>query len=76
MDIHSLTPDQAAKMYKAIWPALNYLTRLRARMEKKGFPPGDRHFQLVNQASDAVHRLSIELHYLSCKSGVGRTENE
>jgi hypothetical protein len=50
---------------------MNYLIRLQTRMEKVGFPPDDRLYKLVANAYDAAHRLSVEIHYLSCK-GVGR----
>ena len=46
--------------------------RLRTRMEKVGSTPNDRLFVLVCDAYDALHALSVELHYLSCESGVGR----
>src|SRR5262245_30713366 len=54
----------------ALFPGFNYVARLRERMEKAGFPPaGDRLFQLVSKAHEAMRQLSSELHYLSC-SGV------
>jgi hypothetical protein len=28
---------------------------------------------MVSAAYDSVHRLAVELHYLSCASGVGRS---
>jgi hypothetical protein len=41
-------------------------------MEKVGFKRDDLLFQLVSQSYDTIHALYIQLHYLSCKSGVGR----
>jgi hypothetical protein len=41
-------------------------------MEKAGFKPKVPVYQMVCTASDAMHRLSVELHYRSCKSGLGR----
>jgi hypothetical protein len=41
-------------------------------MEAAGFPRDDKPYLLVVEAYNAVHALSVELHYLSCKSGVRR----
>ena len=41
-------------------------------MEKRGFSPDDRLLQLVTQAQAVMQDLSMELHYVSCKRGVGR----
>jgi hypothetical protein len=41
-------------------------------MERAGFLLDDPLFQLVSKAYDAVQALSVHVHYLSCKSGVGR----
>jgi hypothetical protein len=35
-------------------------------MEKRGFKPSDLLFQKVAAAYDAVFRLWIDLHYMSC----------
>ena len=40
-------------------------------MEKTGFPPKDPLFLKVCLAYDALHELSVAVHYLSC-NGVGR----
>ena len=53
---------------------LGYLFRLRQRMDKRGFSPDDPLYQLVVNAYDALHPLTVELHYLSCKEGVGRSQ--
>jgi hypothetical protein len=71
MDRDSVTKDQAKALNTAIQPKLAYLFRLRERMTKAGFPPNDKLYRLVENAYDAMHRLFIELHYLSC-DGVGR----
>jgi hypothetical protein len=49
---------------------------LVARMEKRGFPPNDRLYQHAKRAYDAVCSLGVELHYLSCKSGVGKNTKD
>jgi hypothetical protein len=64
--------EQGAAMYKAVWPMLNYLTRLLQRMERVGFPRNDPLYQSVKKAREAVLSLSIDLHYMSCSGGVGR----
>jgi phage anti-repressor protein len=63
---------QAEKIKQAVGPMLRYLTLLRERMEKTGFGQADKFFQLVSQAHDAVYRLSVAAHYLSCERGVGK----
>ena len=55
---------------------VGYLYRLLRRMEKVGFKRSDRLIDLATRAYDAVHALSVETHYLSCKSGVGRDASE
>jgi hypothetical protein len=74
VDKDKLQPWQSRRIHSAIYPCVNYLVRLKKRMEATGFPQDDLLYQLVIQAYDAVHRLYTELHYLSCQSGVGRTE--
>jgi hypothetical protein len=68
----NLTREQAAAVAKSVGLMLGYLVRLRERMGKVGFLPGDPLYQLVRKAEDALHRLSVELHYRSCGSGTGR----
>jgi len=71
-----MTCWQAEQVNKALYPLANYLVRLRSRMEKVGFLPDDPVFLLVAKAQDAVQHLRVELHYRSCRSGVGRPESE
>ena len=72
MDSSDLTTAQAEKMGDALGPYLRYLHRVKRRMEARGFPMTDELFQATNAAYDAAHGLAVSLHYLSCKSGVGR----
>jgi hypothetical protein len=72
VDSTNLRTWQAKALYASIRPALGFLFRLRARMEKRGFPPNDKLLRLTANAFDSLHSLCIELHYMSCKSGVGR----
>jgi hypothetical protein len=68
----NLTREQAAAVSKSIGPMLGYLVRLRQRMDKAGFLLTDPLYQCVRKAEDAIHHLSVELHYRSCECGVGR----
>jgi hypothetical protein len=72
MDSNTIRPEHAAQLNLSIRRSLNYLFRLRERMLKTGFTPTDPLYLLVSNAYDATHHLSVELHYLSCKGGVGR----
>jgi hypothetical protein len=63
---------QAARINDVVRPTVAYLSRLKRRMEKRGFPPDDRLFRLVTQAHASMQDLSMELHCLSCGNGVGR----
>jgi len=71
MDSSDLQPWQAHVIGQALFPHVNYLYRLRRRMEQVGFKPGDPLFREVAEAYDAVQKLSVTLHYMSCTSGVG-----
>ena len=71
MNSNNLTKSQAKVIFEALFPGANYLVRLRDRMQKSGFPPGDKLFQLVEKAHEAMRQLRSELHYMSC-DGVGR----
>ena len=72
MDSQSLKPWQAKRIAAVVRPAAGYLHRLQRRMEGRGFPPGDKLYQLVLRASDAVQALYVELNDLGCTGGVGR----
>lgn len=76
MEQKTLKTWQAERISKALYPGMNYLIRLRERMVRVGFIPSDKLYQLVNKAYDAMHSLSVEMHYQSCKRGVGRPEKE
>ena len=67
---------QARRVHEALGPSVRYLHRLQARMLKVGFIQDDLLYQLVSQAYDTILALSVQLHYLSCKSGVGRPSSE
>jgi hypothetical protein len=68
-----LTPDQARKIRDAVGPATGYLWRLTDRLVKVGLDVRDpKLYRLATAALDAMHSLSVELHYQSCGHGVGR----
>jgi hypothetical protein len=68
----NLTREQAAAVAKSIGPMLGYLVHVRQRMDKVGFLLTDPLYQCEWKAEDAIHHLSVELHYRSCEYGVGR----
>jgi len=45
-------------------------------LEKVGFLPSDPLYVRVRLAYDAMHSLCMDLHYRSCKSGVGKPTDE
>jgi hypothetical protein len=71
MNSNDITKGQAKVIHEALYPGLNFLARLDARMGQSGFPPDDKLFKLVGKAYDAMHHLYNEVHYLGC-NGVGR----
>jgi hypothetical protein len=46
--------------------------RLKHRMHKRRFPHNDQLLRTVLEAYDAIHKMNVHVHYLSCNSGVGR----
>jgi hypothetical protein len=57
---------QAERICKALFPTKNYLVRLRRRMEQRRFPHDDPLYLLVCAAHEALNRLRLDVHYLSC----------
>ena len=54
MNSHDITKAQAKVIHDSLYPGLNYLARLNARMQKLRWTPDDKLFQLVGEAySDA-----------------------
>ena len=82
MDLVQLPFLRLLKVRSARWrlkaklrPMLAYLGRLQKRMHKRHFPPDDKLQQLVRDTY-SMHALNVEVHYLSCESGVGRTRRD
>jgi hypothetical protein len=71
-----LTRRQYDVLKEQIRVRLSYLNRLQARMIKRGFLHSDPLLQRAIEARSAMHSLHIEIHYLSCDSGVGRPARE
>src|SRR5262249_58081425 len=67
---------QAAKMRSKLAPTLSYLYRPVQRMNQRGFPPDDKLYQITLRTYQDFHHLCMELHYLSCRCGVGRESKE
>jgi hypothetical protein len=61
---------QAKRIGEALYPTVNYLVRLRRRMEQLRFPHDDPLYKRVCEAHEAMNRLRLDVHYLTC-SGVG-----
>jgi hypothetical protein len=72
VDSGHLKPWQPKLRCAALRPTLGYLYRLRDHMEKRRFPPAEKLLRLTATASEALHTLCVELHYMSCEGGVGR----
>ncbi len=75
MTNEELSTTQARKIFDALHPTLGFLTQLEVRLGQLGFPPTDEYYRKVLAAREAFHRLTVETHYLSCRSGVGRIPN-
>ena len=57
-----MTQEQARALLPPIRRQLEYLGRLRTRMEVRGFPPGDPLYVSVVKAFEAVHELHVRTH--------------
>ena len=73
MSSDDLTKSQAKQLSESLFPGVNFLLRLKTRMEKAGFPQDDALYKLVSDTYDASWLLSIELHAMHA-TGVGRPE--
>lgn len=64
--------SQLERMQRALQPSMNYLHRLRKRMDETGFNPDDRLYRNVSGAYDQMYAPIVELYYLIVGQGVGR----
>ena len=76
MDSHKLKKWQIVQMHEALRPAAQYLARMLERMDRTRFPHDDLLRKRATDAQTAMQHLCMELHYLSCDSGVGRLARE
>ncbi len=72
MDSGDLSTIQAEAIGDRLAPYVRYLGRVRRRMDARGFPHTDELLRAADKAYSTARDLSIKLHYLSCKSGVGQ----
>jgi hypothetical protein len=61
-----LTREQLDIVLGQVRASAAYLRRLALRMEQRGFPRDDRLRALVDKAYDALHELTVILHYAKC----------
>ena len=66
-----ITHEQAGELNEHLRPMLAYLGRVRNRLQAVGYLPDDPLYRRVNDAYNGMHALTVEVHYLSCKGGVG-----
>jgi hypothetical protein len=71
MNSKSMKRWQARKVLQVLSPMRGYLHRLKTRMEKVGFLPGDPLFRCVERADNAMLELCMTLHYMTCDGGMG-----
>ena len=71
MNSDELTAEQAKVIGTALFPGHNYIARLIKAMEKAGFPHDDPLYLKVEKVRDAMHDLSVFVHYASCGNGNG-----
>jgi hypothetical protein len=75
MNRDDVTKAQAKRIHAALWPAANYLARLRRRIERRRFPHNDPPCVRVCATNEELNRLMMDLHYRSC-DGVGQSRQE
>lgn len=62
-----LTREQITDMQESLRGPSVYLRRLRDRMLECGFPKDDKLLVEAEQAFNAIHGLSVTLHYIRCE---------
>jgi hypothetical protein len=71
MDSRVISPAAADALMRQVGAHLNWLGRLRRRMELLGFSPEDPLYRACSEAYNAMQELHVRAHYASCTSGVG-----
>jgi hypothetical protein len=67
-----INPEQWEIVGRQLAPLLRYVRRLFNRMEKIGVPNDDKVFVATRKAIDALHELTVRVHYAKCPRGVGK----
>lgn len=65
MDSTRVTERQASELAARVGQACGFLTRLRDRMQQRGWVGSDVLYEDVKRAQDAVHRLHLTLRDLA-----------
>lgn len=71
LEYKRLTTVQAKELADRVRPMLVFLLKFRDRLKYTGFDSDGQLYQVVERAHDAVHHLSVVLHYESCPRGAG-----
>jgi hypothetical protein len=66
------TPAQASRLYEALFPHVDYLLRLKKRLEDLRFAEDDPLLVAAAKAYDAAWELSQEAHRRSVRMGCSR----
>jgi len=72
MDSDDLNREQLDRLMQRLRPTLGYLSRLKVRMEGRGFNVHDKMFAAVLKSHAAMQELVMQIHYLACDSGRAR----
>ena len=72
MTSDDLTAEQASRLYKALFPHVNYLLRLKKRLEDPCFVDDDPLRLAATKAYEAAWELRQEAHRRSVRMGCSR----
>ena len=72
MTSDDLTAEQASRLYEALFPDVNYLLRLKKRLEDLRFAEDDPLLLAAAKAYDAAWELRQETHRRSVRMGCSR----
>lgn len=71
MQSHDLTREQCERLAASVGRQLRFLNQVLKRMDAEHFRPDDPLRKKFTAARDAIHSLSVDLHYRSCPGGIG-----
>jgi hypothetical protein len=72
MAYQRITPKQAEALRERLRPVSRFLARFRQRLSDRHIDPDSEIAKAIVKAHDAVHSLSVTVHYDSIPRGVGR----